>query len=82
MPVINKYFEIMKTSTVESYFYCCNREEKVLSDSSITRFMDYPWNGDILIDEPCPWYQKYLSLKPPFWRSFDGTHLHRLIKVT
>ena len=22
----------MKTSTVESYFYCCNRLEKVLSD--------------------------------------------------
>ena len=82
MPVINKYFEIMKTSTVESYFYCCNREEKVLSDSSITRFMDYPWGGgQILVDEPCPWYQEDPSSRPPFWKPFGGTHLHRLIKL-
>ena len=82
MPVINKYFEIMETSTVESYFYCCNREEKVLSDSSIIGFMDYPWGGgQILVDEPCPWYQEYPSSRPPFWKPFDGTHLHRLIKL-
>jgi len=82
MPVINKYFEIMKTSTVESYFYCCNREEKVLSDRSIIRFMDYPWGGgQILVDEPCPWYQEYPSNRPPFWKPFDGTNLHRLIKL-
>jgi putative sugar O-methyltransferase len=79
--MIKTYFEIMKTSTVESYFYCCNREEKILPDGSIIRFNDYPWSGDILIDEPCPWYQKYPSSIPPFWRSFDGVHLHRLIKI-
>jgi len=83
MFVINRYFEIMETSKVESYLYCCNREEKILPDGTVIRFMDYPWDGaeKILIDEPCPWYQKYPSSKPPFWRPFDGTFLHRLIKL-
>ena len=81
MPMIKTYFEIMKTSTVKSYFYCCNREEKILPDGSVIRFSDYPWNGDALIDQPCPWHQKYPASSPPFWRPFDGKHLHRLIKI-
>ena len=83
MALIQKYFSIMRTSTVESYFYCCNREEKTLPDGNVIRFSDYPWNEEesIIIDEPCPWYQKYPSLYPPFWRDFEGTHLHRLIKL-
>ena len=83
MPVIQKYFEYMRTSTVESYFYCCNREEKTLFDGSVIRFSDYPWDEEerIIIDEPCPWYQQYPSNCPPFWHDFDGTHLHRLIKL-
>ena len=83
MPVIQKYFEYMRTSTVKSYFYCCNREEKTLSDGNVIKFSNYPWNEDerIIIDEPCPWYQRYPSNFPPFWRDFIGTHLHRLIKL-
>ena len=82
MFVIQKYFEYMRTSTVQSYFYCCNREEKTLPDDSVIRFLDYPWNEDerIIFHEPCPWYQKYPSKWPPYWIDFDGTHLHRLIK--
>ena len=45
LSVINKYFKIMRTSTVEPYFYCCNREEKKLPDGSVIRFMDFPWGG-------------------------------------
>ena len=57
--------------------------EKILPDGTVIRFMDYPWDAaeEILIDEPCPWYQKYPSPKPPFWKPFDGTFLHRLIKL-
>ena len=84
IPVIQKYFDYMRTSTVESYFYCCNREEKTLPDGAISRFADYPWTtgggGDILLDELCPWYQKYPNWRPPFWWSFDGPHMHRLVK--
>ena len=45
MSVIQKYFDYMRTSTIESYFYCCNREEKTLPDGSVIRFIDYPWGG-------------------------------------
>lgn len=45
MPVIEKYFDYMRASTVEAHFYCCNREEKTLPDGSIIRFVDYPWGG-------------------------------------
>ena len=79
--MIEAYFDIMQTSSAKPYFYCCNREEKILPDGNIIRFIDYPWFGDLLIDEPCPWYEKYPSNRPPFWKKFDGTHLHRLIKI-
>ena len=83
MAVIQKYFSIMRTSTVESYFYCCNRENKTLPDDSVICFSDYPWDEKerIIIDEPCSWHQQYPSNFPPFRRNFDGTHLHRLIKL-
>ena len=45
LSVINNYFDAMRTSTVESYFYCVNREEKTLPDGSVIRFNDYPWQS-------------------------------------
>ena len=85
LSMINNYFDAMRTTTVESYFYCVNREEKTLPDGSVIRFNDYPWqSSDITvsgIDGMCPWYQEYLSSIPPFWKPFDGPHWHRLIKL-
>jgi len=84
LSVVNNYFDAMKTSKIESYFYCVNRVEKTLPDSSVIRFNDYPWesSGTVCgVDEICPWYQKYPSLIPPFWRPFDGPFRHRLIKL-
>jgi hypothetical protein len=51
-----------------SDFYCCNREEKTLSDGTITRFKDYPWNSldNIQIDDLCPWHQQYYIFIPLF----------------
>ena len=86
LSMINNYFDAMRTTTVESYFYCVNREEKTLPDGSVIRFNDYPWqsseiSGEGSIDDLCPWYQEYPSSIPPFWKPFDGPHLHRLIKL-
>jgi hypothetical protein len=86
LSMINNYFDAMRTSTVESYFYCVNREEKTLPDGSVIRFNDYPWqSSDITvsgIDGMCPWYQEYPSSIPPFWKPFDGPIWHRLIKLS
>jgi hypothetical protein len=82
MPVINRYFEYMRTSTVASNFYCCNREEKTLPDGSVICFDAYPWgSANIVLDELCPWYQKAPSSRPPFWRTFKGPFRHRLVKL-
>jgi hypothetical protein len=80
--VINKYFDLMRSSTSESvYFYCCNRVEKILPDGSVVRFAEYSWNNcNIIFDELCPWYQKYPISIPPFWRPFDGPIQHRLVQ--
>lgn len=80
--IINNYFKYMRTSkNSPCYFYCCNRLEKELPDGTLSEFMNYPWENsdDILIDELCPWYQKYPNWRPPFWRPFDGPHMHRLV---
>ena len=80
---IKTYFDIMRSSTVESLFYSCNRIEKELPDGTIIRFDDYPWDkkDEIIIDEKCPWCQKYPVNKPPFWRRLDGPTQHRLVKL-
>jgi hypothetical protein len=80
--VISEYFmDLRKTSSARPlHFYCCNRQEKVLPDGTMTRFLDYPWSvsDQIIIDELCPWHQQYYSFKPPFLRPYDGPIQHRL----
>jgi hypothetical protein len=64
----------------ELAFYCCNREEKTLPDGTVTRFADYPWReeDDALVDELCPWHQRYYAFRPPFYFPYDGPIRHRL----
>jgi len=83
MDTIHNYFNMMRSGGGAGYFYCCNRVEKMLPDKSIIRFDAYPWDrGDeIVLDEMCPWYQKFPILKPPFWKAFDGPTQHRLVKL-
>jgi hypothetical protein len=81
-PVIAEYFSHLRyvAARRESYFYCCNREEKRLPDGTVTRFSDYPWDvaDRVLVDELCPWHQQYYSVIPPFYRPYDGPIRHRL----
>jgi len=81
--VIEKYFQFIRESKAsKKYLYCCNRVEKKLPDGTITRIDCYPWDNSIfVIDEPCPWYQKYPKPTPPFWRPFDGPIKHILALV-
>lgn len=83
MPVINEYFDLMRSGDGARYFYCCNRVEKKLPDGSVIRYNDYPWSADdtIVIDELCPWYQKYPVSLPPFWKPFAGPIRHRLVQL-
>lgn len=79
------YFEDMRAIARqrELIFYCCNREEKILPDSTVIRFAAYPWheNDQILVDELCPWHQFFYSLRPPFFKPYDGPHRHRLVTL-
>jgi len=83
LAVINNYFQYMRLSSqTPCYFYCCNRLAKKLPDGTLIEFMKYPWQDSvILLDEICPWYQKYPSSKPPFWLPFDGVIQHRLARL-
>ena len=84
-PIIKAYFDDMRAiaSNQQLIFYCCNREEKILPDGTVTKFNEYPWraNDQILIDELCPWHQRYYSFIPPFYRPFDGSIRHRLVTL-
>ena len=80
--VINNYFNLMRSSSKKSYFYCLNRQEKVLPDGTAVRFRDYQWeNSKVIIDEICPFVKKFPTSIPPFWKPFDGVHLHKLIEL-
>lgn len=81
-----EYFQDLKKASKykSSIFYCCNRKEKILPDGVKVRFCDYPWElcDKILMDELCPWHQKYYNLKPLFYHNYDGVMIHRLAKFS
>ncbi len=83
MPVVEGYFAAMRASPGARYFYCCNRMEKILPDGSPIRFDAYPWAAadKVLVDGLCPWYEKFPTSTPPFWRRFDAPLHHRLAKL-
>lgn len=85
-PVVAAYFDDMRAIARERdlLFYCCNRQEKKLPDGVVTTFADYPWHADdqILVDDLCPWTQYYYSTRPPFYRSYDGPFMHRLLTLS
>jgi hypothetical protein len=77
--VIKEYFDhIQKKEDV--YFYCCNRKQKFLPDGTVTKINEYPWksNDRIIVDELCPWHQEYYTFSKPFYRKYDGPHIHQL----
>ena len=79
---INGYFRLINDQTKSTIFYCCNRLLKSLPDGSLISFNNYPWSGlEIIVDELCPWHQKFPNIKPPFVRIFDGATQHRLVKT-
>ncbi|MDP6683396.1 MAG: putative sugar O-methyltransferase [Desulfobacterales bacterium] len=81
--VIDNYFEFMRhSSSMPVYFYCCNRIEKILPDKTVVCFHKYPWKDSIvLLDELCPWHQKYPEARFPIWRAFDGPIQHRMVQL-
>ena len=81
--VIDNYFSYIYKQTTPFFFYVCNRIKKCLPDGAIICFEKYKFKNEdlILIDELCPWYQDYYSLKPPFIRKYDGPIKHQLRRV-
>jgi hypothetical protein len=82
---VSDYFTCMRSAAqgMGPYFYCCNRVEKLLPDGALIRFDEYPWSkaDEVLVDELCPWHQRYYALRPPFYRPFDGPVQHRLARL-
>lgn len=81
---IKKYFDLFDqiSKNQELYFYCCNRESKILDDGTVIKFNEYPWKKKykIILDEYCPWMNFYYSKSYPFIHKYDGRIKHRLIK--
>jgi len=84
--IVAQYFTDISIAAKEhsGFFYCCNREEKVLPDGVIVKFEDYPWHlsTKTLDDGLCPWHHKHYNLKPPFYHNYDGDIRHRLVSFS
>lgn len=79
------YFEVLrKCPSIHTYLYSCNRSVKELPDGSLIKFAKYGWleNDEDLVFSECPWHQEYYSFIPPFYRKFDGIHVHKLTKLS
>jgi len=83
---ISEYFDDLRAISAKRkvMFYCCNREEKQLPDGTVTKLDEYPWSEQdkVLIDDHCPWHQRYYSHKPPFYHSYDGPIRHKLVELS
>jgi len=81
--MIASYFAAIRGQRSDAWFYCCNRISKALPDGTMINFADYGWVDDdqIMLDELCPWYQRYPKNSPPFFGKFDGPIKHRLIQI-
>lgn len=76
--IVADYFRIISKSGAA--LYCCNREEKVLPGGESLIFNQYPWGtAQVLLDELCPWHQRFYATRPPFIRAYDGPTRHRLV---
>lgn len=82
-PIVARYFELLRSSPVRPWFYCCNREEKTLPDGTRVSFAAYPWKAadQVVLDELCPWQQRWYRPVPPFYFSYDGPIRHRLARL-
>jgi hypothetical protein len=78
---VARYFDFMRGRV--THFYCCNRERKTFPDGTVSAFDEYPWSDrdEVLLDEPCPWHQWYVSYLPPFVHRYDGPTRHRLVRL-
>lgn len=80
--VVERYFSNLRyTNCEQTYFYCCNRIRKKLPDGTVTEFTKYPWHDkdDIIVDELCPWHQKYYIF--PRYLKYDGPIQHRFVRL-
>ena len=83
--VVDYFMDLRKSNSQNPmYFYCCNRQEKVLPDGTKTKFFEYPWSpeDEVISDELCPWHQHYYRFKPPFYVPYAGPHQHRLVMLS
>ncbi len=81
---IHGYFDVLRKSPAKTtYLYCCNRQSKILPDGALVEFNNYGWldNDKNLAFEECPWHKEYYAFKPPFYRKFDGIHIHKLTRL-
>ena len=82
--IIKKYFNLMRSqNTKKTFFYCCNRINKLLPDGTISDFDNYDWskNDRVIFDENCYWYNEAPMSRPPFIKKFDGPHKHKYVEL-
>ena len=81
--VIMRYLELIRSQKGRTYFYCANRESKILPDGREIKFSEYGWSEtDVVYFNSSPvWLQWILTRRPPFIRKLDGRILHKLIRI-
>lgn len=77
--IVAGYFALIRAN--RAWHYNCNRLCKVLPAGEVLNFMSWDWQGvKIVLDELCPWHQRFYTYRPPLIRPYDGPVQHRLVK--
>ena len=81
--MIREYFKFIRLRADErNYFYCCNRELKILTGGERTAFLEYPWEAqdEIYFDEDPDFCRYYYTFRFPFKHYFEPFR-HRLVRL-
>ena len=85
---IASYFDLLRRAPT-TWFYCCNRDRKMMPGGEVAEFARYPWTPDDrhVVDGPCPWHQWYVApakgrtLPISLLAPYDGPHSHRFTRL-
>jgi hypothetical protein len=76
--IVADYFALIRAN--RAWHYNCNRLRKVLPAGEVLDFMSWDWHGaKVVLDELCPWHQRFYTYRPPLIRPYDGPVQHRLV---
>lgn len=81
---INKYFDLLRLQSTQTFLYCANRVSKKLPDGQIIEIEKYGWSmNDVHLSIASHWWLNWgIKRRPPFIFKMDGRIEERITAIS